>query len=403
MKRILAILITTIFALSSFGTFAFADEKGASETEPQQEINAQASQSSDDTSDPAAEKASTTDESTKESEKVYEDSFTFDYSFACQQYRNEGLEYDPGSYLLCDLCSEAPYELCRLIPENSNPAVIKIEDNNDTDPIYLLTAKKAGTTTLTYTYENATYIFTITVEQGYLDFYDENSIKISEALPYYFGESYIEGSAANAEVTVYISGKKYRTIKTKDDGDGEFNISVKGKNLKIGQTIKIVFKRGNYSKTQIIKVKSSTTAWASTLYYGSKKITIKAENLHKGDKIKVKIGKKTYTYKIKKNYKKYKSTKKIKKHLTKYGNNYTIKVYNKSGKIISSKTQKMYYAKKIKKKMTKKQVRWTVKWGAPDSSEVNDKHTWWYYDKNGDGIQDSYVHFKNGKVVGWYR
>ena len=249
-----------------------------------------------------------------------------------------GIIRSPISGLFCgEMIGQLKYET----PQNSNPKVFGYDFTDD--GVIYFKVNGVGTTTLTYNLDDVTYMFDITVEQSYYDFFNKKQMKFARA-SFYYGESYIKGFASKMNVIAYIGGKKCRTIKTTDFGD--YAISVKGKKIKVGQSIKVVFTRGNYSKTQTIKVKSNTKAWTSRLYYGNKKITIKAKNLHKGDKIRIKIGKKTYTYKIKKNYKSYKSTKKIKKHLTKYGSKYTIKVYNKYGQKISSKSQKMYYSKK---------------------------------------------------------
>lgn len=433
MKRVLAILIAAIFALSLSWVFAFADEGGASEAGLRKEINAQEQPASDDDTKASSDKASVTNETSASTKKVYRDSFTFDYSCAAKDYDwcykdflglEEGAdigEYtgklterdyienecivepdcisSPISGLFCgEMIGQLDYET----PQNSNPKVFGY-DLTDDGVIYFK-VNGVGTTTLTYNLDDVTYMFDITVEQSYYDFFNKKQMKFARA-SFYYGESYIKGFASKMNVIAYIGGKKCRTIKTTHFGD--YAISVKGKKIKVGQSIKVVFTRGNYSKTQIIKVKSNTKAWTSRLYYGNKKITIKAKNLHKGDKIRVKIGKKTYTYKIKKNYKSYKSTKKIKKHLTKYGNKYTIKVYNKYGQKISSKSQKMYYSKKIKKGMTKRQVKSTVEYdedfGKPESIKSYKAYTAWryWYDEDS-GLYAGWIIFRKGKVIEWY-
>ena len=111
----------------------------------------------------------------------------------------------------------------------------------------------------------------------------------------------------------------------------------------------------------------------------------------KGSVLKVKVGKKTYTKKIK-NYKK-KIKIKIKK--AKYGSKINIQlIYN--GKVVGrSETDYVWYAKKLRRGMTKKQAKYT--WGWPeDTDSASGGWSFWYY---GDG---SSITFRHGKVNSWY-
>ena len=52
--------------------------------------------------------------------------------------------------------------------------------------------------------------------------------------------------------------------------------------------------------------------------------------------------------------------------------------------------------------MTKKQCRLVPSWGYPDDETVSGNITIWWYDDDNDGYAiDSYLKFKNGKLIGW--
>ena len=120
-----------------------------------------------------------------------------------------------------------------------------------------------------------------------------------------------------------------------------------------------------------------------------------AYNVHAGDKLVLKIGKKKYTKKIKKNASRKTIKFKIKKSSP--GKTVTLKLYNKYGQLLDEDDDIIYYAKNIKMGMTKKQVGYLVNWGYPDdTSKSSGGWTYWYYD---DG---SCVGFKNGRVRYYY-
>lgn len=127
----------------------------------------------------------------------------------------------------------------------------------------------------------------------------------------------------------------------------------------------------------------------------SRSVKINVNNALPGSKIKLKIGKKTYTKKVTSTKKSIKI--KIKKPV-KYGQKVKITVTYK-GKVIGrdkcDSWDVVWYANKVKVGMTKKQVKYT--WGTPDdTSSSSGGWNHWYY---GDG---SRVSFKNGKVKSWY-
>lgn len=134
---------------------------------------------------------------------------------------------------------------------------------------------------------------------------------------------------------------------------------------------------------------------ANRFYAKSRYVKGYIRGAFKGEKIKVKIGSKTYTAKVKRTAGKYKFKIRIGKHTP--GQTVKIQLCSKTGDVMYTYTGDLYYAKDIGKGYTKKQVKWTYYWGSPDdTASSSDGWSYWYYD---DG---SYIGFKNGKVKYWY-
>lgn len=153
------------------------------------------------------------------------------------------------------------------------------------------------------------------------------------------------------------------------------------------RTVKIKWKRGasgcaNYDFKH------------SDVFVKTKYITIKTKKSLPGSVVKVKIGKKTYSKKIKS------SSKKIKIRIKNQKLAQKIKVYvYYKGKVIGKDTRGytdvVWYSTRIKLGLTKKQVRYT--WGVPEKkTSASGGWEFWHY---GDG---SYCRFKNGKLDYWY-
>ena len=158
-----------------------------------------------------------------------------------------------------------------------------------------------------------------------------------------------------------------------------------------GKTInkKRAFKRGSsYSKCYDIKSHSYINR-------NSKVVKVKLANALKGSVLKIKIGKKTYTKKIRST----KKTVKVKiKKPVKFAQKVKITVLYK-GKVIGTDQCEdwdvVWYGNSVKVGMTKKQVKYT--WGSPsDTSSASGGWSFWHWS---DG---SYVDFKNGRVKYWY-
>ena len=148
-----------------------------------------------------------------------------------------------------------------------------------------------------------------------------------------YGSGKLTGRTYNyAKVTATIKGKTYSG---KANSSGYYSISVpKYIRIKTGITIKI----SQYGITETIKRKVVKNNPSGTLTYkvNGKNIKVTVKNVHKGDYIKLKVGKKTYKKKFKKDYKKTKYT--VKTQKLKKGTKVKIIVYNKFKQILKSKT-----------------------------------------------------------------
>lgn len=139
-----------------------------------------------------------------------------------------------------------------------------------------------------------------------------------------YGSGKLEGETYdNAKVTAVIKGKSYSG---KANSSGYYTISVP-KYIKIGTSITI--KATQYGVTKTVKRKVVNNKPSGTLTYkvNGKTIKVTIKEIHKGDYIKLKVGKKTYTKRIKKDQKKLKYSVKTKK--LKKGTKVKITVYNK--------------------------------------------------------------------------
>ena len=215
-----------------------------------------------------------------------------------------------------------------------------------------------------------------------------------------YGNTKVTGvSMPYATVKLRLAGKTYSA---KANSKGKFSVKL-SLFKKIGTKIKytvscgggtyVVNKKIVKPKTEVYEIQDITKK--------SKKIWVTVHNVHKGDIIKVRIGKKTYKYKVKANAKKVKPKFKIKK--SKAGKTITVKAYNRFNQKLDSFSSVVYYSLKLKKKMTKKQCKLVPGWEYPDEVYVNGNWTTWWYDKNYDGYADeAYLQFYKGKLRGWH-
>lgn len=204
------------------------------------------------------------------------------------------------------------------------------------------------------------------------------------------GEIRITGVAEGTAV-ITVEGLVYAGD---DGGDGELKTTEITVNVTADGTSK------DTSKKTTKKVeKKSTIKSNNWIFKDSTKVKVVATNVKRGDIIRLKIGKKTYTKKVKSTKAKLTATIKIKKPGF-YGKKYTLSLRRK-GKTIASSKEYVYLSKTVYTGYTKKQVKWLVYWNDPDKKKKSASSEKWCYDWEDDGRYDAYLYFKNGKVSGW--
>lgn len=152
-----------------------------------------------------------------------------------------------------------------------------------------------------------------------------------------YGDSTLKGvTYDNAAVTATING---RTYSGKAGSSGSYSIKVP-KYVKIGTSVTIRTTQYGFTETHARKVVNNKPSISlSSVKKGSKKVSVTVKKVHKGDYIKVKVGKKTYTKKVTKDYKE--KTYQIKTKVQKKGQKVTVKVYNKYKQKLTSKSRKV--------------------------------------------------------------
>ncbi len=199
-------------------------------------------------------------------------------------------------------------------------------------------------------------------------------------------------TVANSNITVKVGNKTYRG---KANNNGEFSIKIKSKKAGTKVSVSVVSPEGytnqttkkiekTFGYTELSKYVYRTSTTAKIIVYGG----------NKGDKLKIKIGSKTYTKKIKKNKKKQIVSVKIRKASA--GTNIKMLLYDKFGKKKSSDTSMVYLGDRIYVGMSVHDVVLTT-WGLPDR-----KNDWgtgslqWVFSS---GSSTLYAYISNGKVV----
>lgn len=152
-----------------------------------------------------------------------------------------------------------------------------------------------------------------------------------------YGVSKLTGITFNgAKIAATIRGKTYSA---KANSSGYYSISIP-KFIKINTPITIKTTQYGVTKTYTRKVLNNKPGITlASIKRSSTKATLTLKNVHKGDYVKLKVGKKTYTKKIKKDSKKI--TYKIKTMKQKKGQKVTATVYNKYKQKLSTKSKKI--------------------------------------------------------------
>ena len=213
------------------------------------------------------------------------------------------------------------------------------------DGYYLIYPKGVGTTKITCTDPyGETESFTCKVTLNYFieketQYTDGDNVETWKYYSYRnlkYGSGKLTGVTYNsAKVTAIINGKNYTG---KADINGNYSISVP-KYIKLNTGITI--KASQYGVTKTVKrtVVSNRPPGSATYNTNGRSLKMTVKNVHKGDYIKIKVGKKTYTKKIKKDQKKIKYTVKTKK--LKRGTKVKITIFNKFKQELISKSFKI--------------------------------------------------------------
>ena len=262
--------------------------------------------------------------------------------------------------------------------------------------------KKRGSTTFTVSdnYGNKLSLsLTVTDDEADEELQERMNDK-TEADDLYYGDKSLYGKTVSAaKVTLHYGKKKY---KTKSDGNGKFKFS-KLPVKKVGTKFQIYVEKGNADTVIKGKVLNNEPYyWHYYLYRNQTTLRGYVKNVHKGDVIIAKIGKKTYKKKVKKDKKKLKYSFKVKK--AKYGTKIKFIIKNKYNQKLTSYSDIVYYSKKIKRGMTMAQAKCVPGWTNPGEKSHYDTGTYWWYDDDGDGYaSDSYLYFNSrNRLESWY-
>ena len=193
------------------------------------------------------------------------------------------------------------------------------------------------------------------------------------------------------------------------DGDGtDFYFELKG--LKAGTaTVTAKFSNGKKSVFYVTvgnaksknvnkNVKSKIEAY-NWIYKHTTKVFVDVKNPVKGDRIKLKIGNKTYTRKVTKTAKKLR----VKIRISKpgfYGKKYNLALVRK-GKTVAREVQYVFLSNYVHVGDTKSKVRWITYWNDPDKKNQYASGEQWCYDW---GDVRAYLYFNNrGVVTNWQK
>lgn len=323
-------------------------------------------------------------------------------------------EVNPSSVFL--VAYHDSYNKLQVSSSNSSVATARCVEYYDIDEItnttentaypILISAYKKGTATLTVSdsYGNKqTVKITVTDKEGDEELREELYEELAQNSydnNIYYGNTAVSGwTLSKATVVFKINGKEYKKTAS-DNGYFKFTgLPV----CKIGAKYTFAFYKNGVSYRYSSKVRNNNPYMENYyLYKNQTKFKGLVKNVHKGDIITVKIGKKKYTKKVTKNASKFNYTLKVKK--AKFGTKITINIKNKFKQTLTSYNDIVYYAKEVKKGMTMKQAKCVPGWTNPKKKEHYDNATIWWYDDDGDGYaDDSYLYFNSkGKLKKWW-
>ncbi len=198
-------------------------------------------------------------------------------------------------------------------------------------------------------------------------------------------------TVAGSAVTIKIKNKTYTG---KADKNGNFSIKIKPKKTGTKVTVNVVSPEGytNSKTTKISKV-DGYAELSNYVFYTSTKAKLTVRHGSKGDKLKVKIGGRTYTKKLKSNKKKQKITIKIKKAAA--GSKIKITLFDKYGAKKGAESGMVYYGNAIYVGMSARNATLTT-WGSPvRRNNWGTGYEQWVFESANSTV---YAYIKNGKV-----
>lgn len=198
-------------------------------------------------------------------------------------------------------------------------------------------------------------------------------------------------TTAKSKVTIKIGNKTYKGVANKY---GEFSIKINSTNIGTKIVVNVVTPKG-YTNSKSVKTKRSNgyAELSSYVFRTSTKATLKIKNGNKGDKLKIKIGSKTYTKRLKSDKKKQNITFNIKKASA--GSKINITLYDKFGNKKATDSDMVYYGTKIYIGMSSHNATLTT-WGPPvRRNNWGTGYEQWVFESANSTL---YAYIKNGKV-----
>ena len=214
-----------------------------------------------------------------------------------------------------------------------------------------------------------------------------------------YGSKKLSGNTTPGAKVVAKIGKKYYRATAAANGKYTINIPL----VKVGTKIYLKYSSAgtSLSKTIVVKKGSHKVETIDWVYKNSTKVKGKVTNVNAGDYIRIKVNGKTYKKKITKAAKSYSFTIKISKP-GKYGIRLTTELINKYNQQLGIEKEYVYKSDTVYIGDTKSTVRWLTYWNNPRKKNYYSNSEQWCYDWDGDGFNDAYLYFRNGKVSNWY-
>ena len=282
------------------------------------------------------------------------------------------------------------YNIEKAYSQNTAVARLKNPELEDSyNVLYRIVPTGVGTTNIVCVdYYGQKALCKIIVKPSYMTGYIKANTSIGNPK---YGESSQGRTFPGALVSVKMDGKVYSS---KANSKGLFSVKLPKK--KIGTVVEYnISYHGGKCVLKRRVIKSNTTVSFSETYRKTKRMTIKASNVHKSDRIIVKVGKKTYCKTIQKDGKQFSYQIKLKSK-KKAGTRIIVTIRNIDNQVLCEDKDMVYYASDIKKGMKKKYIKWIPYWNDHHETYVSGKYvTWWYED-------NSYLTFYKGKLIGWH-